>query len=34
VIDDDELLIPGVRSLDVTELADAFNRIVVPEPVS
>jgi phosphoribosylformylglycinamidine synthase len=34
VIDDDELLIPGVRSLDVTELADAFNRIVIPEPVS
>jgi phosphoribosylformylglycinamidine synthase len=34
VTDDDQLVIPGVRALDLTELADAFNRIVVPEAVS
>jgi phosphoribosylformylglycinamidine synthase II len=32
VTDDDQLVIPGVGALDVTALADAFNRIVVPEP--
>jgi phosphoribosylformylglycinamidine synthase len=31
VTDDDALVVPGVRALAVTELADAFNRIVVPE---
>jgi phosphoribosylformylglycinamidine synthase len=31
VTEDDELVLPGVRPLDVSELADAFNRIIVPE---
>jgi phosphoribosylformylglycinamidine synthase len=30
VTEDDVLIVPGVRTLDVTELADAFHRIVVP----
>ena len=33
VTDDDDLVLPGVRDLAVTELADAFNRIVFPEAV-
>jgi hypothetical protein len=34
VTEDDELVLPGVRPLDVSELADAFNRIIVPEGVA
>jgi phosphoribosylformylglycinamidine synthase len=30
VTDDDDLVIPGLRPIPVTELADAFNRIVFP----
>ena len=30
VTEDDDLVVPGVRALPVTELADAFNRLVVP----
>ena len=31
VTEDEDLVLPGVRALPVTELADAFNRIVFPE---
>jgi phosphoribosylformylglycinamidine synthase II len=31
VIDDDELIVPGLGAIDVTQLADAFHRIVIPE---
>jgi phosphoribosylformylglycinamidine (FGAM) synthase-like enzyme len=31
VIDDDELILPGLGAIDVTQLADAFHRIVIPE---
>ena len=34
VTDDDELALPGVRALGVSELADAFNRVIVPEGVA
>jgi phosphoribosylformylglycinamidine synthase len=30
VTEDDDLVLPGMRPLPVTELADAFNRIVFP----
>jgi phosphoribosylformylglycinamidine synthase len=31
VTEDGDLVVPGVRTLAVTELADAFNRIIVPD---
>ena len=34
VTEDDDLVLPGVRALLVTELADAFNRVVFPETVA
>ncbi len=34
VTDDDELVLPGLRPLAVSDLADAFNRLIVPEAVA
>jgi phosphoribosylformylglycinamidine synthase len=34
VTEDDDLALPGLRPFAVSELADAFNRLIVPDPVA
>jgi phosphoribosylformylglycinamidine synthase subunit PurSL len=34
VTEDDDLVVPGMRPLAVSELADAFNRVVFPEALT